>query len=350
MPLPFGIAAAILSADVKPRNALRWGRARLGAAVLAVVLATEAWCAPAWRGAVLPALSIRGRRYVGSKSLRSFYGFPNMETGRDRVRFRSQWTSVDLEADHRKAEVNGIVVWLGFAPATHRGDIWISQDDVASTIDPLLRPRHPEIVRRYPTVMLDPGHGGKDVGAQSKKGGREKDLVLDLAKRLERILEKRGVRVVWTRSSDRTVSLDARVALAKKARPDLFVSLHCNAARATDALGIETYCLTPKGLPSTASSRPDSRAFGGNRHDRANVILAYQVQRSLVRATSGKDRGVRRARFQVLKEATCPAVLVEVGFLSNPSEAQRIASSSHRDLIAQAVDTGIRSFEATLAP
>ena len=319
-------------------------------AILAAVLAAETCWASASRAAAIPSVSLRGRRYVSTRSLQSFYGFPTRDSGRERVRFQSQWTTVEMEADSRKINVNGISLWLGFAPTFHRGDIHVSQADLVSTIDPLLRPRQPEFVRRYRTVMLDPGHGGQDPGACAKSGAREKDLVLDIAKRLARILERRGMKVVWTRSSDKTVSLDARMALARRVRPDLFLSLHCNAARAADASGIETYCLTPKGLPSTASSHPDPRSFGGNRYDRANVVLAYQVQRALVRATGGKDRGVRRARFQVLKEAPCPAVLVEMGFMSHADEARKLTSATHRERIAQALDAAIRSFEATLAP
>jgi N-acetylmuramoyl-L-alanine amidase len=132
-------------------------------------------------------------------------------------------------------------------------------------------------------------------------------------------------------------------------RGDLFVSIHFNAeARGRSARGIETYCLTPSGASSTASTRALSPYLVGNRNDSRNMLLAYCVQRGLSGATNAPDRGVRRARFYVLQYAQCPAVLIECGFLSNPAEATQIAAEVYRERIATGIAQGIIAYKRIL--
>ncbi len=330
----------------------RWGTSFLTAtAVCAFLLAPqEGAAATGWDPPVLPALSLRGTRYVSARSIRSFYGFPSMQRGRERVVFRSRWTTLSMEAKERVLRLNGVQVWMSSPAVWHRDDLWITRSDFEKTVDPLLRARIPQTIRRYRHIVIDPGHGGRDEGARSAGGLKEKTLTLDVARILASRLRRDGMKVTLLRTDDRGMELSDRTRKARGLRPDLFVSIHFNAAQSRGARGIETYCLTPAGAASTASSRPQKKSYAGNRYDRQNILLAYEIQRALVGAVGGSDRGVRRARFYVLKEAPCPAVLVELGFLTNATEASRIASSSYRTLLARAVEAGILSFRKKLAP
>ena len=174
-------------------------------------------------------------------------------------------------------------------------------------------------VGRLTTVVLDAGHGGLDRGALAvDRRSLEKDFALDTAKRVERGLRRRGYRVVMTRKSDYFVTLPGRVAKAKRERNAVFVSIHYNSARRRAATGTETFYYNSRSYP-----------------------LAANIQRELARATSSPNRGVKRARYHVLRENTKPAALVELGFISNRKELKRIRSRFYRQRLADAVVKGI---------
>ena len=192
-------------------------------------------------------------------------------------------------------------------------------------------------------IVLDPGHGGKNAGTESVLGSaNEKEFTLDWAKRLGRILSTNGFQVFLTRTGDTDVSLSNRVAFAEEHHADLFLSLHFNsAAPSVEQAGLETYCLTPVGMPSTLKrGYEDDTAleFPNNAFDEQNLELALKVHRSLVNNAGIADRGIRRARFLgVLRGQNRPAILLEGGYHSNPREAKRIADPAHRQKLAQAV-------------
>jgi N-acetylmuramoyl-L-alanine amidase len=195
-------------------------------------------------------------------------------------------------------------------------------------------------------IVIDPGHGGSDGGTQGSRQQLEKNLALDWALRLKPLLEDNGWEVHLTRATDTDVSLAERIALADRVGADLFVSLHFNGLSGdVNTCGVETFCTTPAGLPSTVKRNGEDNpglAFPNNSFDTENIRWAYRVQRELVAATQAKDGGVRRARFMaVLRGQRRPAVLVEGGFLSNPDEAQRIATAAYRQKLAQAVAQAI---------
>jgi len=193
-----------------------------------------------------------------------------------------------------------------------------------------------------PVVVIDPGHGGENTGARSVRDGRfEKDFALDWALRLRPLLEGRGWKVFLTRTNDIDLFLSERVALATELHATLFLSLHFNSAARPDQSGLETYCLTPAGLPSTLTrDYEDDTAlvFPNNAFDSQNLQYALRLHRALVETTGGVDRGVRRARFMgVLRTQNRPAVLLEAGYLSNPREAQLIGQPEYRQKLAEAV-------------
>jgi N-acetylmuramoyl-L-alanine amidase len=150
-----------------------------------------------------------------------------------------------------------------------------------------------------------------------------------------------------TRTTDSDLALGDRVAIADQANADVFISLHFNSGSANRELaGIETYCLTPTGMPSHLTRNYDDdlrQVFPNNAFDEQNVQAAVRLHRALLERSGATDRGVRRARFMtVLRGQNRPAVLIEGGYLTNPAEAQRIASASYRQLLAEAVASGLQ--------
>ncbi len=170
-------------------------------------------------------------------------------------------------------------------------------------------------IGRFGTVVVDAGHGGIDKGAKGVDGSMEKKYALDTAKRVEKGLKRQGYRVVMTRKGDYFVPLPTRAAISNRTRGAIFVSIHYNWARSA-AAGTETYYYSPRSYP-----------------------LAANIQRELAKFTN--NRGVKTARFHVLRNNTRPAVLVELGFLSSSAEARRIRSSGYRQKLADAVVRGI---------
>jgi N-acetylmuramoyl-L-alanine amidase len=201
-------------------------------------------------------------------------------------------------------------------------------------------------------VVLDPGHGGDDNGTRSVLGNyTEKELNLDWAVRARELLMAKGYEVFLTRSNDSAVGLWDRVALAGRDRADVFVSLHFNSAGTKQGeAGLETYCLTPMGAPSSlvrGFADEVGQSFPNNQYDPLNLLLATSVHRSLLQVNGCLDRGVRRARFPaVLRGQECPAVLIEGGYLSNPREARLIADPAYRQKLAEGVVRGLEDFFA----
>ena len=196
--------------------------------------------------------------------------------------------------------------------------------------------------------MLDPGHGGRDRGTAGQRL-QEKTITLNLTNRVARILRSYGYKVDLTRTRDATLSLDARSAYANRAKADLFVSIHVNSAADRSVRGIETFCLTPEGAASSNSGKPDPRKYAGNAKNPQNFLLAYNIQRSMLAQTRTTDRGVKFARFAVLRDVRCPAALVEVGFVSNRYDEANLGSAAYQDKLARGIAAGILNYHRSLA-
>lgn len=287
-----------------------------------------------------------GGRYHSLKDVASAYGLTLRTSGRS-IFLRSKWTELEFEVDSRRAVVNGTGVWL-HNPVKRVWSRWlISEVDVRKTIDPLLRPTAHLSRKGMAVVVLDPGHGGPDKGASGRRNVEEKRVVLDVAKRARVHLANAGVKVYLTRETDRFIPLNDRTAKAAKWDADAFVSIHLNAAAARSAEGVETYVIAAPGCPTTAAQKPsrsDATAHAGNLHDEANIVLGYHLQRALRQKTRSVDRGVRRARFMVLRNAPCPAALIECGFLSNTEEEAKMLNADHREAIALAITQGVLDY------
>jgi N-acetylmuramoyl-L-alanine amidase len=303
-------------------------------------------CAATAYAVTLKARRILGGEYVAINDLASFY---NLGRNTSREKESAAYSALWLDADRRDVNLGGVIHWLNAPVVSVQDRLWISATDVLKTIDPVLRQgrlRAPVSVR---TIVLDPGHGGNDRGTRGHIG-IEKTLVFDLVQRVKDQLDAAGFRVWLTRTSDRTLTLDDRTDYAAAKRADLFISIHLNSGG--NAEGIETYCLTPAGAVSTATpfrswqASRDQETETGNCNDEQNVWFAHCIQKSLLRATGVYDRGVRRARFAVLREAPCPAVLIEAGFLSSADEEKKLLAADYRDRLAKAIVEGILKYKA----
>jgi N-acetylmuramoyl-L-alanine amidase len=219
-------------------------------------------------------------------------------------------------------------------------------------------------------VVIDPGHGGDQDGALSPAGVKEKDVVLQIARRLRPRLEQLGAKVVLTRTGDIAVPLTTRAAVANGLKADLFVSIHLNSmatpeARRTSS-GVETYFLSADASDANAAAaaaRENADRLAGepipdpgdpvagilqDLEQAASLAgssrLAYALHERLIAALGAEDRGVKQAPFYVLAGARMPAVLLEVGFISNGAESQRLLTPAHQERIAAAIAAGVKSW------
>ncbi len=286
-----------------------------------------------------------GRDYITAKSIVGFYSFDKMTQDGNVIRFHDNKLSMRGRIGSQTLDINKIKFIMSFPMIRHQGHILISRLDLCKLIDPVLRPSYIKRPGGIKTVVLDPGHGGHDSGAYCTLG-KESYFALDTAKHLKKELEKRGYRVVMTRTTDRYITLGDRVKFANRYKNAIFVSLHYNSGQSR-AYGIETFALSPHGSSSTYTGRrrSDYVNFDGNENDSENIALSTAIHAAAMHNIRTIDRGIKRARWTVLTGLRIPGVLFEGGFLSNPREARLVASSAHRKKIAKAIAQGIDRYK-----
>jgi N-acetylmuramoyl-L-alanine amidase len=226
--------------------------------------------------------------------------------------------------------------------------------------DLLLRARVPKM-----RIVVDAGHGGWDLGTVGRQGLLEKDLVLEIAQRLGKLLESRlGADVILTRIDDNYIPLDERAGIANQAQADLFISVHANYSDLPSARGVETYYTNFFSSPNTKDLETRQGATSNKNpvtaslspvelHDKIEQSrrLAASVQRSLYGTLAGqnpglRDRGVKEASYVVLTETAMPGILAEVSFVSSPTDEQKLRSDGYREQIAEALYKGIARYAA----
>ena len=286
--------------------------------------------------------------YLSVDNIAKFYGLPSgvAPFGR-KIRLENEKGLLEFNLDSREININGARNWLCFPVIENGGKYLVSRMDLAKTIEPQMRPHMITSVRRLQTIVLDPGHGGYDKGATSRYGN-EKDYALDVARKLRPLLRAKGLKVVLTREGDYFVPLEVRAKIANTAKDAIFISIHFNATdRDASASGFEIYCLTPLGAPSTAD---DSLALSfmnvnpGTGVDTHSVGVAACIYHSILGHTDEPDRGIKRARFAVLRLTTIPSVLIEGGFMTERGESKMIAKNEWRTDFARAISIGIESY------
>ena len=288
---------------------------------------------------------ILGREYVCLSEWASQRSLNLRWTAREECQVLGPGAVLVFTVNSQRMILNGVKVWLSSPVASHRGEAWVTPLDLGRFIEPVLTPRKAG-AGRVRTICLDAGHGGKDTGR--RQGRREEKVyTLALAKELGTQLSKAGFRVVQTRSRDVNVELPDRPAAANSAKADLFLSLHFNAGpELSDAQGAEVYCLTPVGAASSnaGGEGADSGACPGNVYNQQNMLLAYHLQKAIVQRAGAADRGVKRARYAVLRTVRMPAALIEGAFMSQPAEMTRIQDTAWRRQLAAAIVQGVQTY------
>jgi len=279
-----------------------------------------------------------GRNYVYLPDVAKYYGMSYFNN-KDKTTLLSKYSKLSFTDDKKTCYINGTKVALLFPVVNHKSYHCISSMDFFKTVDPILR--HWALDKNEPrTVVIDPGHGGKDNGASGKRF-HEKNIVLSISRKVARLLRHIGYKVYLTRNSDVFIDLKDRPALIKRFNADIFISIHVNKADNKTVSGAESFSMTPAGAASTHSRKPSSSSFPGNKNDANNIALTYWIQRSLINKTKAVDRGVKHARFLVIKEASCPAALVEAGFLSNAREGSLLGTEAYQWKVARGIVQGI---------
>ncbi len=293
-----------------------------------------------------------GREYISFDNMAEFYGLSAVRRNGSSGVMTLGTRSLRGEQGSPDFFINNLKFILSYPVAEIGGKLCVSRMDLVKVIEPVLRPSKITASAPIDTIILDPGHGGHDLGAGDSTGMREKDFTLDTANRARLRLTQAGFKVYLTRTTDVFIPLEDRVAFANKFPNALFVSIHFNSSGA--GTGIETYTLAPRGVPSMMADGPrvtDAQECRGNCRDAENIALATATHASLIVRSRMFDRGIKRARFVVIRDITIPGVLIEGGFLSNGYDARMIAQPAYREnLAAGIVEAALNYRVAVSAP
>jgi len=310
-----------------------------------------------------PTSKLQGIDYVDVRSIAKAFGLKAAWTkpATTLVLSDAQGARFTFEESQKDFYFDKLRVFLGAPALRAKNTLWLSKLDVIKIVAPLYRPADhaamlpPEAPK---LIVLDPGHGGIDPGTQNEKLKlNEKTFTLDVAQRLEKLLEARGYQVVLVREKDVELSKDKKADLlmrsefANRRKADIYVSIHFNSAGPAVS-GIETYSLAPQHMLSAGALKADDMtkvSYPGNRLDYANLLLGESLHRGLITGLKSSDRGYKHARQAVLRMLDCPGALVECAYLSNEAEARRVATPEFRQAIAESLATGIQNYAAALA-
>src|SRR5213596_1305334 len=293
-------------------------------------------------------IKVSGHDYLSVDNISRFYGFPaGVAAAGEKSQLDAVKNPLEFVSGSREAMINGARSWLCFPLIEQDGKYLVSRTDVAKTIEPLVRPHRVPNVGKVDTVVLDPGHGGHDKGQVSRYGA-EKEFALDVARKLRPLLQAKGLRVIMTREGDYFVPLEVRAKIANAARNSIFISIHFNATNDNpNATGFEIFSFTPRGAPSTSDTALTSSSFNtqpGSGVDAQSMALSACIYHSLIGHIPEYDRGIKRARFAVLRLTKVPAVLIEGGFLTERGESKLISNKDWRAQLAGAIGVGIESY------
>lgn len=291
---------------------------------------------------------IDGRDYVSVDSIKRFYGFDRIARsggsivlvrGNEKVN-KNKMLAVNFRIGGNECLMNDVKFVFSHTIATVGDKVYVSRVDLAKLIDPVLRPSFIRNAGNFQTVILDPGHGGKDPGATNSLG-TEAGYNLKVANLVREQLQKQNYRVVMTRTTNEYLSLQQRVDFANAVKQDaIFISIHFNSG-GRSARGVETFTLSPPGVSHYGREfkAADNQMRAGNEHDSANIALATAVHGWSLRQLGKNtlDRGIKRARFSVLSGVRHPAILLEGGFMTHPYEARLIDKAEYQKALADGI-------------
>lgn len=280
---------------------------------------------------------IEGRDYVSLESMKKFYNFAKLTRTGGNLVLENSKVEMKLKVGGNECLMNGVKFVFTHNVSTIGDKAYVSRMDLAKLIDPVLRPNFIKNAGDFRTVILDPGHGGKDPGATNSIG-TEATYNLKIAEFAKAMLQQKGFKVAMTRTTNTYLSLQERVNFANAIRENaVFISIHHNSGGRA-ARGIETFTLSPPGVSHYGRGliAADNQARTGNEHDSANIALATSVHGSILRRLQKHtfDRGIKRARFSVLSGVRHPAILLEGGFMTHPYEARLIANETYQKAVA----------------
>jgi len=280
---------------------------------------------------------IDGREYVSVESIKQFYNFTKLSRSGASIILENAKVEMKLNAGGNECLMNNVKFVFSNSVEMIGEKAYVSRVDLSKLIDPVLRPNFIQNAGDFRTVILDPGHGGKDPGATNGLGN-ECDYNLKVAGLVRTQLQLKGFKVVMTRDTNVYLSLQERVDLANAVKENaVYVSIHFNSGNRA-ARGIETFTLSPPGVSHYGSDwkSSDNMTRAGNEHDSANIALATSIHGSILRRLGKNtfDRGIKRARFSVLSGVVHPAILLEGGFMTHPYEARLIENPDYQNAIA----------------
>ena len=295
--------------------------------------------------------SLFGKEYVRVDHWARANGFQWKWLSKNDVQVWNGSTRMQFTTDSKRLVLNSVTVLLSEPMLNQGGVPHIASIDLTTAINPILYPPRNRSRGAVKNICIDAGHGGRDIG-EHVGNENEKKYTLLLAQELGAQLRKAGYNVSFTRTTDTFIDLDERPAIARRRGADLFICLHFNSFRDRDVRGAEVYRMTPQGAASfnAHGEGRTTSAFVGNLNNAKNMLLAYEIQKSIVRVAKSEDRGVKAARYAVLRGAEMPAVLIECGFMTNPSEARNIYSAEWRRQMAQSIAGGIASYRKIVEP
>ena len=319
-----------------------WCRVALVALALCIV--------PVWRldadGFDWGLVKVGALDYVPVSRIAEFYALESEPLGvsgaeaESLVQLAGERARIEASVDSRQVIINGVKHWLGYPVIEQDGGALISRIDFVKTLEPTVRPERVGELADVDTVILDAGHGGADRGAV-QGDVFEKDLNLDVCRKAKPLLEQKGFEVVMTRDSDVFVPLAERARIANRHPNAIFISIHFNySPNGAEANGLEVFAMSPRGTPSTGEQaiRASHLDFHpGNGWDAESLVLANCVQHAALGVMPQFDRGVKRARFAVLRLTRMPAILVEGAFLSNTADISKAECETWRATLASSI-------------
>lgn len=349
--------------------------------IMLAVSAVMSGCATPPRRGDMPVTMIRGTRYIG---LNDFCRARAVTTSYDPmtrvVTLAKGRHQVRMAVDDSAVLINGVLHHLRSPIASSAGSVHIPYHFYRDVLAGLFESK-PMIISDYAEhldlgavkrIVIDAGHGGKDPGAIGRSGLYEKEVTLDIAHRLNKLLRSRGIETVMVRSTDKFVRLEDRVKIANEPGNSLFISIHANANHSRKMRGFEVYYITPR-VSDTERALKSARtvplgmegSFAGNPSLNLKAAVwdmihnynrseSAALSRSICKVTGcqldTRIIGVKSANYHVLRGSAIPAVLVEVGFLSNAAEERLLKDGVYRQRIAEAIRDGVRDFLVAKVP
>jgi N-acetylmuramoyl-L-alanine amidase len=292
-------------------------------------------------------VKLHNREYVTVDSVKTFYNFTKLTRTGSSIKLENSKVHILMKIGSQECIMNGVKFVFSFPVESSGAKAVVSRTDLAKLIDPVLRPNYIQNAGTFNTVILDPGHGGKDPGATNSISN-EATYTLSVATKLKTMLQAKGFRVVMTRETDTYLSLQQRVNIANSVKGNaIYISIHFNSGGRA-ARGIETFALSPQGVAHYGKGlkSSDFGTVNGNQHDSANIALATSIQGCVLRRLGNHsfDRGIKRARWSVLSGVMHPAILVECGFVTHPYEARLIENETYRNAVAAGLHDAVLKY------